>query len=196
MTRTSTTTDSRERLLSAAEHLFSERGYHHVSMRDIAQELGIKQASLYHHAPGGKEQLFVEATERSLKRHRDGLSEAISTAFELEGQLEAAARWLTTHSPLNLQSMLEIDMKALSPDNGRRLTQLAYQSLFGPLIAAFEAAGNRGEIRLISAQRLAGAFIALMDGISYVSHAGHTSISMDDMAKDMIDIVLNGIRAR
>jgi AcrR family transcriptional regulator len=64
--------ESRERVLQQAEHLFSERGYAAVTLRDIAAGLGIRQASLYHHVPGGKEQLYVEVTERNLRRIRMG----------------------------------------------------------------------------------------------------------------------------
>lgn len=73
---------SRERLLTMAEKLFSQKGYHSVTLRDIAAETGIRQASLYHHAPGGKEELFIEVMERIFDRHQNGLNEAMrSTRF-------------------------------------------------------------------------------------------------------------------
>jgi AcrR family transcriptional regulator len=50
--------DSTQRVLDVAEGLFIDRGYHAITLRDIADELGIKQASLYYHFPGGKEELF------------------------------------------------------------------------------------------------------------------------------------------
>ena len=44
-------TPTRDRILNAAVSLFSDRGYCRVSMRDIAQEVGIKAASIYNHFP-------------------------------------------------------------------------------------------------------------------------------------------------
>ena len=40
---------TREKIISAAIALFSDRGYSKVSVRDIAKEVGIKAASLYNH---------------------------------------------------------------------------------------------------------------------------------------------------
>ena len=51
-----------------------------VTMHDIASALGMKQASLYYHVPGGKEELFVEIMERSLGRHKRGLVASIEAA--------------------------------------------------------------------------------------------------------------------
>ena len=37
---------ARERVLGVAERIFSERGYRAVTLREIADELGMKKASL------------------------------------------------------------------------------------------------------------------------------------------------------
>lgn len=44
-------TATRERIVREAFALFSERGFHAVSVRDIAAAVGIKDASLYNHFP-------------------------------------------------------------------------------------------------------------------------------------------------
>ena len=49
---------ARERVLDVAEALFAERGLARVTMREIAHAACMRHASLYHHAPGGKEQLY------------------------------------------------------------------------------------------------------------------------------------------
>lgn len=45
----------KEQILQAAAKLFSEKGYASTSMRDIATELGIEAASLYHHIKSKEE---------------------------------------------------------------------------------------------------------------------------------------------
>ena len=42
---------TRERALAVALDLFSREGYDAVSMRQIAEELGVSKAALYHHFP-------------------------------------------------------------------------------------------------------------------------------------------------
>ncbi len=186
---------SRERVLSAAERLFHERGYNAVSMRDIADALGIRQASLYHHVPEGKEQLYVEVTRRGLRRHREGLDEVVSQSEpDVEARLLAAGQWLMDHAPLKLLSMLETDMPAISEENAQKLTYMAFQCFFLPLKALFEEAMEKGEIRAFDPDQLAGHFLSMMDGISYTATAGHTDVPMNRLTADMLDIFLNGIR--
>ncbi|WP_339832271.1 TetR/AcrR family transcriptional regulator [uncultured Altibacter sp.] len=45
----------KEEIIVVASRLFKEKGYNAVSMRDIAQAMGIKAASLYNHITGKQE---------------------------------------------------------------------------------------------------------------------------------------------
>ena len=42
-------TDTKEKIMQSAAHLFSERGYDKVTMREIAKAVGIHSATIYHH---------------------------------------------------------------------------------------------------------------------------------------------------
>ncbi|MFD6673720.1 TetR/AcrR family transcriptional regulator [Rhodococcus zopfii] len=52
--------DRRDRIATAAAIAFSERGYHGVSVEDIAAEVGITKSALYRHFPG-KYALFLNS---------------------------------------------------------------------------------------------------------------------------------------
>ena len=41
--------DTKEKIMDVALHMFSERGYEAVSIRDICGEVGIKESTLYYH---------------------------------------------------------------------------------------------------------------------------------------------------
>ena len=60
---------TRDRILDEAFGLFADRGFHAVSVRDIAAAAGIKDASLYNHFPG-KQALFDAIIARELDRLR------------------------------------------------------------------------------------------------------------------------------
>ena len=49
------TRSRKKEIIDVASQLFKEKGYNAVSMRDIAQEMGIKAASLYNHITGKQE---------------------------------------------------------------------------------------------------------------------------------------------
>jgi AcrR family transcriptional regulator len=188
--------DSTQRVLDVAEALFMDRGYNAITLRDIADELGIKQASLYYHFPDGKEQLFVAMAERLFERHREGLDRAlVDTAQGLRGQLRAVAHWFGSQRPVKILGMLHADMPALSPDHTQQLAESARRGIYQPLRDTFVAAQARGEIRPMHPDLLAGSFLWLMDGLSY----GQTRFGApprEVMAEDMISMLLDGLRPR
>ena len=55
--------DGRERLLNGARKLLAEKGYAGMELRDVAAVGDAPRGSIYHHFPGGKSQLAVEAAE-------------------------------------------------------------------------------------------------------------------------------------
>ncbi len=78
--------DGRERLLNGARRLLAEKGYAGMELRDVAERGRAPRGSIYHHFPGGKRQLAVEAAalegveiraaiERSLEER--GLAETL-----------------------------------------------------------------------------------------------------------------------
>lgn len=53
--------ESRERMLRSAVQLFRRHGYNGTGFRDVVAHSGAPRGSIYHHFPGGKAQLGVEA---------------------------------------------------------------------------------------------------------------------------------------
>ena len=54
-----------ERILDAAEKLFAAKGYQGTSLREIAQQVGIKEPGLYNHFKG-KQDLYSAVLDRAL----------------------------------------------------------------------------------------------------------------------------------
>lgn len=54
------TSDSRNRMIQSAALLFRENGYSGTGFRDVIEHSGAPRGSIYHHFPGGKEQLAAE----------------------------------------------------------------------------------------------------------------------------------------
>ena len=57
----------REQILDAAARLFVEKGFADTSTRDIAESVGIRQASLYYHFATGKEEILTEVVGASIR---------------------------------------------------------------------------------------------------------------------------------
>ena len=196
MDRQETNTVARERVLEAAERLFAQRGYTGVTLRDIAAEVGIRHASLYHHVPGGKEELFVEVTERMLMRHREGLRQAIRDAGPAIGDgLRAIAAWLLSQPPMDLIRMTYTDMPAIEPAHAERLSNMAYQALLIPVQEVLERAQERGEIGHHDLGLVAGGLVGMIESLHSVPEYALVT-NRPAMANELIDVVLNGLRRR
>jgi len=70
---------ARRRVFEAAIVLFGERGYHAVSVRDIAAHLGLKPMALYTHAKS-KQDLLFEIVKIGFETHRAAVGEALLEA--------------------------------------------------------------------------------------------------------------------
>lgn len=80
---------TRRRIYEEALGLYADRGYHGVSMREIAEACGIKASSIYAHFTS-KEQLLYDLILMAHEEHRDGLRDALLGAgSEPQDQLRA-----------------------------------------------------------------------------------------------------------
>ena len=78
------------RLLDAAEAKMREAGYHAVSFRDLAADLGIKSASVHYYFPK-KEDLGVAVVARYRRHFIDNLSSAVESCDGPNAKLGAIA---------------------------------------------------------------------------------------------------------
>ena len=189
-----TPSDARQRVLDVAEELFMRRGYHSITLRDVADALEMRQASLYYHFPEGKEQLFVAVATRTFERHRQGMEAAMTAAPpDVSAQLYAIAGWFASQPPLNLLAMMHADMQALAPTQRQHLGRVAYEAMFIPLRKLFLAGQSRGEIRPMMPDLLAGSFLTLLDGLNHaVRQQG--APPREVMVAEILTILLDGIR--
>ena len=191
-----TQSDARQRVLDTAEALFLARGYSAVTLRDIADALAIKQASLYYHFPEGKEQLFVAVALRTFARHRNGVEAAIAAASsDLRSRIAAVAAWFASQPPVNLMGMLHADMPALSVEERTRLGAEAYRAMFTPLREIFAAAQQAGEIRVVHPDLLSGFFLTLMDSLKH-AEGRPGAPTRQAMITEIVTLLLDGVAIR
>lgn len=185
--------DAAQRVLDVAERLFMQRGYAAITLRDIAQALNMKQASLYYHFPGGKEQLFVTVVQRVLERYKVGINRALEAhGPDLRQQLMAIALWFAKQPPMNMLGLMHADIPALSQASQAELLGAVFTAMFAPIRNTFAAAQQSGIIRAVDPEMITGAFLAIMDGISY-RQAHSDEIAPEIMAKEMISVLLDGL---
>lgn len=197
MTIKAEVSEARERVIEVAERLFAQKGYAAVTLRDIANELGIKHASLYHHAPGGKEELYIEVMERTLRRHNAGLTAAIGGAApDIRARLRAAADWLLSQPPMDLVRMVYSDMPEINAAHAHRLSEKAFEMMITPIRVALEMAQIRGEIRHHDVGLIAGGLLGMLESLHAVPQQAFEGPrhSRQWMAYELVDVMLDGVR--
>ncbi|WP_231845144.1 TetR/AcrR family transcriptional regulator [Methanocella paludicola] len=78
--------ETKEKILDAAIDLFAARGYDHVTIRDIAAAVGIKESSIYKHY-SGKEEILGKIFEYVLLRWDQSKVGRWSDSDEAEAQI-------------------------------------------------------------------------------------------------------------
>jgi TetR/AcrR family transcriptional repressor of lmrAB and yxaGH operons len=91
--------DSKEKTLSAAVKLFSQRGYHGTGLQDILEAGGAPRGSLYFHFPKGKEQIG----EAAVQLGTDGVRQFIADAAQTSGNVQAFLVKLARGMAANLE---------------------------------------------------------------------------------------------
>jgi AcrR family transcriptional regulator len=184
---------SRQRILDIAEAMYMQHGYHAVSLREIAQAVSLRQASLYYHFPEGKEQLFQAVAERAFLRHQAGIECAIlAQGVDLRRQLLALIEWFDSQPEINLTAMVHTDMPALHPERMQALEQAAHRALFQPILTMFAQAIQRRDIRPVNPGMLAGMMLSIISGLRYGSRQIEAT-ARPAMIEEMVDVLLNGL---
>ncbi|MFZ4827795.1 MAG: TetR/AcrR family transcriptional regulator [Phototrophicaceae bacterium] len=191
-----THSEARERVLVAAEMLFMQKGYEAVTVKDIAKQAGIHHASLYHHVPGGKEDLYVEVMTRNLERHQHALHHAIEQGEgNLHAQLYGVAKWLLSQPPMDMVRLSYSDLPSINRTVASELENRAYAALLIPLETILKQAAARGEVNHPHLGNIAGGMLSAIEGLHAIP-TEYLQVSRLDMAKELIDVFIRGIATR
>lgn len=205
-TRADSHSASRERVLECAERLFMERGFQAVKLRDIADELGVRSASLYYYFPGGKLDMFLAVLDTAMDRYRTGLEDAIRVADDgFEAELDAAAQFFLSQPKIDFFRMLESDLDQIDPEKRGAVAMKMHQSLQGPIMDAFRRAfpsqpgdaPGQSEFRRDTPmpELFAGSFLAIVQGIHHLRSEFDIPVTKAQMASQMSCILAAGLRA-
>ena len=133
-----------ERLLDAAAKLFWHKGYASATTREIAEVLGVRKASLYHHM-SSKEDLLFDISVSSL----DHITRAVAAAVaEVDDPLESVRTLVRAHvesmiADQDKHSVMLTELRALSPARREEIVGMrdAYERLVAKTLESARAAG-------------------------------------------------------
>lgn len=172
--------ESFTRIAMGVAPIFLARGYRGVSLRALADDLGIKAASLYHHCPGGKAELYVRSLTVYLRDYQHRLEEAPGRA-RFPNAVFRMADWMLEHPPVDMQHILRVDLPHLEPGAAEQLVTALHEAVLAPLARVFEEA--RAVLRRsVEPGLAASAVLALVEGLGFSHLPPGGSPSPTDLA--------------
>lgn len=138
----------KEQIVDVAARLFVEKGYKGISMREIAEAVGLSKAGIYHHFRD-KEDLFLAVLTANLRRI-EGLIE--QTCREQRGTRERLRAILLGifSLPLAQRAIIRLasqEMVALSPEVRHEFARLYRRSFIDRIVSILQEGIERGELR-------------------------------------------------
>lgn len=178
-----------DEILQLAARLFYERDFNSVGMRQIADEAGVRGASLYHHFRSKEEMLYFIVLEVT----RDFISDAL-VHIEQNDEFERRLGNLVEHHILYFwehRYALSVglrEMHNLSPEHFAEVREYRLQYQHG--IQDFIAAGVEADVFRCEDARLAGlAILDMMNGINGWFRPDGT-LSIEQIARSYRRLVL------
>lgn len=172
----------REVVLEAAVELFTERGYHGTSMRDIAAGAGVTVASIYHHFASKQEilrHLMVRTMSDVLAVTRAALETAGPAPAERLGALIEA--WVLFHTQRQAEALIGASELRSLEERGRREVVALRDEQEALFRAAVEAGVESGDFATPYPREAARAIINMGYSIASWYRPGG-AISPEEMA--------------
>ncbi len=153
---------AKKRILKAAQHVFSEKGYHETRMEDIAEKLGVSKRTLYLYFKN-KEDLFRAMCEEALNE----VKKVLQKCFEDGGSGLGCGAFFdlaTAEPPTGLE--FEIIAAASRSPALRRIEKERFESEIEIVSQFLQDVKKRGALtKDFDAPRMARVLIALHRGL-------------------------------
>ncbi len=192
---------TKQRILKAAEELFSEQSFDAVSMHAIAQRAAVSKANIFHHF-GSKNTLYIAVLREACRQ----LAELLQNLIHASGPLaERLTLFATAHLAHILQrkSVPRLILSELlkgDPLRGEELAQQVFGENFSHLVEILRQGKTEGELRAdidpaMVAALLIGADVFFFQTRDVLRHFPDVDFADDPArySRMLVDLLLRGI---
>ncbi len=181
----------KQEIIKAAALLFKEKGYSAVTMRDIAQHLGIKAASLYNHIKAKQEILtsIIVSLAEEFTAEMDQIIAADATNTEKLELIIALHVAITTNNP-NGMATLNADWMHLEEKMEHYLTlRTNYEQNFKSVITA---GIKNNEIKAVDSKIVTLSILATLRSLYlWLPESEHKN--QDTLTASLSEVLLKGV---
>lgn len=176
-------------VLEKASDLFFSKGYKAASLQALADELGIKPASLYYYYPGGKEEIYISVLKAHLQAYKDKTASLAKLNQSMESFLKQFAHWFVLQPSMNMALISQMDMPYLSPKGKQVVMKMVQDSIFLPLAQVLSQYSD--QMKNIDTMRVVGIYVTLLNGMNLSIKQGY--VSADRLVEEFMEIMLRGV---
>jgi AcrR family transcriptional regulator len=182
--------DTHALALARASELLHLHGYLGLSMDDVATGTGVRKASLYHHFPGGKEQMVLELAMNVMQDFETRLLAALEGVRGVRAQLTAVIRW-RQDGPVGTERRIREAAAYLSAPGQAQIFTALMGQLFTHIEAIFLNGIRDGELRPHNTRLISTAFMAVLSELSELGQPLHSAAEIHEV----LDLFLGGVGA-
>ena len=148
MTQAGAADSVKDRILDEAAALFVTHGYHGLSMRQIAEAVGVSKAGLYYHFED-KETLFLAILLHHIERVGGLVDQARAAGGSARRQVHGVLTNILTHmrGSQRFIRLAEQDAVSLHPASRDQMHRAYRERFLGPIEAILEQGVAGGELR-------------------------------------------------
>jgi AcrR family transcriptional regulator len=176
----------KERIKREAMRLFVQNGVDAVSMRDIADAVGMKAPSLYAHFRG-RDELIGELFHASYAEYGRQLADAAATPNGFRSQLEAMVRVVCA---LHAEDELLFNFLLLTQHGFLRHVPVTEHNPVEVICRLVAAAMQAGEIPAGNATLLAGAIIGIIVQPATFKLYGRLNQGLGELTDEIVELCL------
>ncbi len=185
-------TNRKEEIVKTAAYLFKEKGFVGVSMRDLAQEMGIKAASLYNHI-SSKDEILSEVIMQVAERFTVHINEVAPKQVSVIQKLEEI---IYMHIDLTIQksdylACMNNDWMHLEKDTKETYSKMrnAYEQKFREILQ--EGIANQ-ELKAADPEIVLFSILSTLRTF-YLWYAKNKNISSEKAKIDLTKTLLKGV---
>lgn len=183
----------RSRILEHAAHLFVAKGYSAISMREIAEAVGISKAGLYYHFDD-KENLMIAVLKEYLAEFSNIVKEARTTNPNIKFRL----KFLTSkifEQPAERRAIIRLanqEISNLSPAARATFNIQYHEEFIGQITTVMKEGIKNGEILNAQPEMLAWILLGMMYPFFY-PNSSRTSGQNQEVVDTILQIFFEGI---
>ncbi len=189
----SASADVHQRCLDEATRLFVEHGYHGISMREIAEQVGMSKAGLYYHFKD-KEALFLAILTANIEQIEAIIQAACAEETSTRARIARILREIGARAPAQsaIIRLASQELSQLSPQARQTFVQQYHEKFTGQIEIILAAGVSAGELRPVDARLATWILLGMMYPFFYPANNAYLAPA-DQAIELMVSIFFDGV---